>query len=74
MKSLHPRLPSHYAYTACHDAAGRAHSFLRLRKGGRVRVPVELNRHYLRYLNGGWRLSSEARLRLDRRGRGWYST
>ncbi len=105
VRSLYPRLPSHYAYTACQDAAERAHSFLRLKKmgrarkaypevrgvsiwlddhlwraegltsvslathRGRVRVPVELNRHYLRYVNRGWRLSSEAKVKLDHRDR-----
>jgi len=104
-RSLHPKLPSHYAYTACQDAAERAHSFLKLRKmgrarkaypevrgvsiwlddhlwsaegltsiniathRGRLRVPVELNRHFLRYVNRGWRLSSEAKVKLDRRER-----
>jgi len=36
---------------------------------GRVRVSIELNRHYLRYVNRGWRLASEARVKLDRRDR-----
>ncbi len=105
VRSLYPRLPSHYAYTACQDAADRAHSFLRLKrmgrarkpypevrsvtiwlddnlwraKGltsisiathrGRVRVSIELNKHYLRYVNRGWRLASEAKVKLDRRER-----
>jgi len=105
VRSLYPQLPSHYAYTACQDAAERAHSFLRLKKmgrarkpypevrgvsiwlddhlwraegltsiniathRGRVRVSVELNRHFLRYVNRGWRLTSEARVKLDRRDR-----
>jgi len=104
-RSLYPQLPSHYAYTACQDAAERAHSFLRMKKmgrarkaypevrsvsiwlddhlwradgltsismathKGRVRVPVELNRHFLRYVNRGWRLSSEAKVKLDHRER-----
>ncbi|MCG2873653.1 MAG: hypothetical protein L7G94_06790, partial [Acidilobus sp.] len=91
VRSLYPQLPSHYAYTACQDAAERAHSFLRMRKmgkarkpypevrnvsiwlddhlwraegltsislathRGRVRVSIELNKHYLRYVNRGWR-------------------
>ncbi|ESQ23152.1 MAG: transposase, IS605 OrfB family, central region [uncultured Acidilobus sp. MG] len=105
VRSLYSQLPSHYAYTACQDAAERAHSFLRLRKmgkarkaypevrgvsiwlddhlwraegltsismathRGRVRVSVELNKHYLRYVNRGWRLASEARVKLDHKER-----
>ncbi|MFP3263860.1 MAG: hypothetical protein RXQ62_05475 [Nitrososphaeria archaeon] len=34
VRSPHPRLPSHHAYAAHQDAAGRVHSFLRLRKRG----------------------------------------
>jgi len=34
LRSLYPHLPSHYAYTACQDAATRAKSFLRLKKKG----------------------------------------
>jgi len=105
VRSLYPQLPSHYAYTACQDAAERAHSFLRMKKMGRARKPypevrsvsiwlddhlwraegltsislathrgrlkvsVELNRHFLRYVNRGWMLASEARVKLDRRER-----
>jgi len=105
VRSLYPQLPSHYAYTACQDAAERAHSFLRMKKmgrarkpypevrsvsiwlddhlwraegltlvslaihRGRVRVSVELNKHYLRYVNRGWRLTSGARVKLDHRER-----
>jgi IS605 OrfB family transposase len=105
VRSLYPQLPSHYIYTACQDAAERAHSFLRLRKmgkakkpypevrgvsiwlddhlwgaegltsismathRGRVNVSIELNKHYLRYVNRGWRLTSEARVKLDRKER-----
>ena len=105
VRSLYPQLPSHYAYTACQDAAERAHSFLRLRRvgkarkaypevrgvsiwlddhlwraegltsislathRGRVRVSLELNRHFLRYVNRGWRLVSEAKVKLDHRDR-----
>jgi IS605 OrfB family transposase len=105
VRSLYPQLPSHYAYTACQDAAERAHSFLRMRKigkarkpypevrsvsiwlddhlwraegltsislathRGRVRVSVELNKHFLRYVNRGWRLASEARVKLDHKER-----
>jgi len=105
VRSLYPQLPSHYAYTACQDAAERAHSFLRMKKmgkarkpypevrnvsiwlddhlwraegltsismathKGRVRVSIELNKHYLRYVNRGWKLASEARVKLDRRDR-----
>jgi IS605 OrfB family transposase len=105
VRSLYPRLPSHYSYTACQDAAERAHSFLRLKRMGRARkaypevrsvsiwlddhlwraegltsismathrgrvnVSIELNRHFLRYVNRGWRLASEARVKLDRRNR-----
>jgi len=105
VRSLYPQLPSHYAYTACQDAAESTHSFLRMRKmgrtrkpypevrsvsiwlddhlwraegltsiniathRGRVRVSIELNRHLLRYVNRGWRLASEAKVKLDRRNR-----
>jgi len=105
LRSLYPQLPSHYAYTACQDAAVRSKSFLKLRRGGLARkdrpevrevsiwlddhlwrvsgltsievathrgwIAVELEpyKQYWRYVNGGWRLASEARLRLDRRGR-----
>ena len=105
VRSLYPRLPSHYAYTACQDAAERAHSFLRLKRMGRARKPypevrsvniwlddrlwraegltsisiathrgrvnvsIELNKHYLRYVNRGWRLASEAKVKLDHKER-----
>ena len=105
VRSLYPQLPSHYVYTACQDAAERAHSFLRLRRMGRARKPypevrsvsiwlddhlwraegltsislatnrgrvnvsIELNKHFLRYVNRGWRLSSEAKVKLDHRER-----
>jgi len=105
VRSLYPQLPSHYAYTACQDAAERAHSFLRLKKmgkarkpypevrsvsiwlddhlwraeglisismathRGRVNVSIELNKHFLRYVNRGWRLASEAKVKLDHRER-----
>jgi IS605 OrfB family transposase len=105
VRFLYPQLPSHYAYTACQDAAERAHSFLRLRRMGRARkaypevrgvsiwlddhlwrvegltsismathrgrvnVSVELNKHFLRYVNRGWRLATEAKVKLDRRER-----
>jgi transposase, IS605 OrfB family, central region len=36
---------------------------------GRVRVSFELNKHYLRYVNRGWRLASEAKVKLDHRER-----
>ena len=105
LRSLYPRLPSHYAYTACQDAATRAKSFLRLKKKGLtkreypevrslsiwlddhlwrpagltsvevsthkgwVTVWLEPTRHYWRYVNRGWRLASEAKVKLDRRER-----
>jgi IS605 OrfB family transposase len=105
VRSLYPQLPSHYAYTACQDAAERAHSFLRMKKmgrarkaypevrgvsiwlddhlwsaegltsvslathRGRLRISVELSKNFLRYVNRGWRLASEARVKLDRRDR-----
>jgi len=105
VRSLYSQLPSHYVYTACQDAAERAHSFLKLKRmgkarkpypevrgvniwlddqlwraegltsisiathRGRVRVSIELNRHFLRYVNRGWRLASEAKVKLDRRER-----
>jgi transposase len=105
LRSLYPQLPSHYAYTACQDAAVRSKSFLKLRRRGLARkdrpevrevsiwlddhlwrmsglmsieiathrgwivIELELHKQYWRYVNSGWRLASEARLRLDRRGR-----
>ncbi|NAZ31568.1 MAG: IS200/IS605 family element transposase accessory protein TnpB, partial [Acidilobus sp.] len=105
VRSLYPQLPSHYAYTACQDAAERAHSFLRLKRMGRARKPypevrsvsiwlddhlwraegltsismathkgrlrvsIELNKHFLSYVNRGWRLASEARVKLDHKER-----
>jgi len=105
VRSLYPQLPSHYAYTACQDAAERAHSFLRMKKmgrarkahpevrsvsiwlddhlwsaegltsvslathRGRLRISVELSKNFLRYVNRGWRLSSEAKVKLDHRER-----
>ncbi|BBE42731.1 hypothetical protein NAS2_1343 [Conexivisphaera calida] len=101
LRSMHPELPSHYAYTACQDAATRSKSFLRSRRRGRakgrypevrrismwlddhlwrpdgltairisthrgwVKVELEPSRQYWRYLNGGWSLRPEARIRLD---------
>ncbi|NAZ38740.1 MAG: IS200/IS605 family element transposase accessory protein TnpB [Acidilobus sp.] len=105
VRSLYPQLPSHYAYTACQDAAERAHSFLKLKRMGRARKPypevrsvsiwlddhlwraegltlvslathrgrlrvsVELNKHFLRYVNRGWRLTTEAKVKLDHKER-----
>ena len=105
VRSLYPRLPSHYAYTACQDAAERAHSFLRLKRMGKARKPhpevrgvsiwlddhlwraegltsvsiathkgrvdvsIEPIKHFLRYANRGWRLASEAKVKLDHRDR-----
>jgi len=36
---------------------------------GWVRVELEPHKHFWRYLNGGWRISSEAKVKLDRRSR-----
>jgi IS605 OrfB family transposase len=105
LRSLHPQLPSHYAYTACQDASTRAKSFFKRRKRGSAKrdypevkkvsiwlddhlwrvksltsieiathkdwVAIELEQHkqYWRYINSGWRLASEAKVKLDRRGR-----
>jgi IS605 OrfB family transposase len=105
LRTLYPQLPSHYANTACQDAAERAHSFLRLKRMGRARKPypevrsvsiwlddhlwraegltlvslathrgrlrvsVELNKHFLRYVNRGWRLATETKVKLDCRER-----
>jgi len=105
LRSSYPQLPSHYAYTACQDAATRAKSFLRLRRRGLargnypevrrisiwlddhlwrmsgltgievathvgwVRVELEPHKQYWRYVNSGWKLASEAKLRLDEEGR-----
>jgi len=105
MRELYPHLPSHYAYTACQDAATRAESFLELREEGRARrelpevrritiwlddhlwrpegytrikiathkgwIPVELEPHkqYWKYINKGWRLAGEAKIKLDKGNR-----
>jgi len=105
IRELYPHLPSHYAYTACQDAATRAKSFLELRKEGRARkelpevrritiwlddhlwrlngitsikitthkgwMPVELEPHkqYWKYINKGWRLAGEAKIKLDKGNR-----
>jgi len=102
MRGLYPHLPSHYAYTACQDAATRAKSFLELRKEGRARkdlpevrritiwlddhlwkpegytrikiathkgwIPMEFEPHkqYWKYVNRGWRLAGEAKVKLDK--------
>jgi len=36
---------------------------------GWVRVELELHKQYWRYVNGGWKLASESKVRLDRRER-----
>jgi len=36
---------------------------------GWVRVELELHKQYWRYVNGGWRVASEAKVKLDRRSR-----
>jgi putative transposase len=105
LRSLHPQLPSHYAYTACQDASARAKSFFKRRKRGSAKrdypevkkvsiwlddhlwrvksltsieiathkdwVAIELEQHkqYWRYVNSGWRLASEAKVKLDKRYR-----
>jgi len=105
MRELYPHLPSHYAYTACQDAATRAKSFLELRKEGRARkelpevkritiwlddhlwrldgvtsimvathkgwIPVEFEPHkqYWKYINRRWKISSEAKVKLDKGSR-----
>ncbi|MCD6357882.1 MAG: hypothetical protein J7L75_04825 [Thermoproteales archaeon] len=65
MRGLYPRLPSHYVYTACQDAAARAKSFLRLRKLGLAgreypevkRVSIWLDDHL-------WRLDGLTSIRV----------
>jgi len=105
MRSIYPHLPSHYAYTACQDAAARAKSFLKLKEEGRARrelpevrritiwlddhlckpngytsieiathkgwIPVEVEPHkqFWKYVNRGWKLASEAKIKLDRENR-----
>jgi IS605 OrfB family transposase len=105
LRSLHPQLPSHYAYTACQDASTRAKSFLRLKRRGSakrdypevkkisiwlddrlwrmrgltsieiathrgwVTVGLEPHKQYWKYVNSGWRLASEAKVKLDKRNR-----
>jgi len=36
---------------------------------GWVRVELEPHKHFWRYLNGGWRISSEAKIKVDRKSR-----
>ena len=105
LRRLYPHLPSHYAYTACQDAAARVKSFLRLKKKsltnreypevrrvsiwlddqlwrldsltaievathrGWIAVELEPHKHFWKYINSGWRLASEARIKLDKRNR-----
>jgi len=105
LRGLYPHLPSHYAYTACQDAATRAKSFLRLKKRGLtsrdypeirsvsirlddhlwkpsgltsimiathkgwVEAGFEPHKQYWKYVNGGWRVASEAKVKLDRKSR-----
>jgi len=105
LRKLYPRLPSHYAYTACQDASTRAKSFTKLKRlglaekeypevrsvtvwlddhlwkldglttievathKGWLRVALEPHKQYWKYINRGWRLASEARIKLDKRGR-----
>ncbi len=105
MRSIYPRLPSHYVYTACQDASTRAKSFLRLKKLGLtgreypmvkrisirlddhlwkldgssfiriathrewVTIGFEPHRQYWKYINRGWKLASEDKIKLDKRNR-----
>jgi len=58
MRSIYPHLPSHYAYTACQDAATRAKSFLELRKEGRARKELpEVKRITIWLDDHLWRLN-----------------
>jgi len=36
---------------------------------GWIRVELELRKHFWRYVNGGWRISTEAKVKLDRKSR-----
>ncbi|OYT55717.1 MAG: transposase [Desulfurococcales archaeon ex4484_217_2] len=105
MRSLYPRLPSHYVYTACQDASTRVKSFLKLKKlglaekdypevkrisiwlddhlwkpngytsikiathKGWVTVEFESHKQYWKYINRGWNLTSEAKIKLDKRNK-----
>ena len=105
MRKHYPRLPSHYVYTACQDAATRAKSFLRLKRlglaerdypevrrvsiwlddhlwrldgytmvriathKGWITVELEPHKQYWKYINRGWKLASEAKVKLDKRDR-----
>ena len=105
MRSLYPKLPSHYVYTACQDSSARVKSFLRLKKLGLAerdypevrRISIWLDDHLWKpdglisikiathkgwilvefkphkqcwkYINRGWRLSSEVKVKLDKRNR-----
>ena len=105
MRSLYPRLPSHYVYTACQDASTRTKSFLRLKKlglaegdypevkkisiwlddhlwkpngytsikiathRGWVAVEFEPHKQYWKYVNRRWKLTSGAKIKLDKKNR-----
>jgi IS605 OrfB family transposase len=105
LRSLHPQLPSHYAYTACQDASTRVKSFFKRKKKGLakkdypevkkvsiwlddhlwrmrgltsieiathrgwVTVWLEPHKQYWKYVNSGWGLVSEAKMKLDKRNR-----
>ncbi|WP_281058480.1 RNA-guided endonuclease InsQ/TnpB family protein [Staphylothermus hellenicus] len=71
LRKLYPKLPSHYAYTACQDSSTRAKSFLRLKKLGWVksgyprveRISIWLDDHL-------WRLDGYTSIRIATH-RGW---
>jgi len=105
LRNLYPRIPSHYAYTACQDASTRAKSFLKLKKlkltererpevrsvsiwlddhlwrldgstsiriathKGWIKVEFEPHKHFWEHVNSGWRISTEAKIKLDKRSR-----
>ncbi|ADI31435.1 transposase, IS605 OrfB family [Staphylothermus hellenicus DSM 12710] len=105
LRRLYPKLPSHYAYTACQDSSTRAKSFIRLKKLGQIdsdyprvekvsiwlddhlwrlegytsikiathkgwiRIEFEPHKQYWKYINGGWKPASEAKIKLDKRNK-----
>jgi len=110
MRSIYSHLPSHYAYTACRDAAARAESFLKLKEEGRARrevpevrritiwlddqlwkpngytsieiathrgkvpVEIELHKQYWKYVNRGWKISGEVKIKLYKKAGNSLST
>ncbi|MEB3691194.1 MAG: transposase [Caldisphaeraceae archaeon] len=105
MRGLYPKLPSHYAYTACQDASTRAKGFLKLKKlslskrnypevkkitiwlddklwkpsgltlikisthKGWVAIEIEPHKQYWKYVNRGWKVASEVKVKIDKKNK-----